>query len=146
MIITIIIVYFIDKYEYACYSYKDCERNLNKRGYLMKNIMFKDLPISEEILNATIDMGFETATEVQEKTIPLLMNGQDVVAQSQTGTGKTASFGIPLIDIIDDSFGIQGLVVCPTRELALQVVGELKSLSKISINSDKYFFSLEFRV
>ena len=100
----------------------------------MKNIMFKDLPISEEILNATIDMGFETATEVQEKTIPLLMNGQDVVAQSQTGTGKTASFGIPLIDIIDDSFGIQGLVVCPTRELALQVVGELKSLSKYKKN------------
>jgi len=64
----------------------------------MKNIMFKDLPISEEILNATMDMGFENATEVQVKTIPLLMEGHDVVAQSQTGTGKTASFGIPLIE------------------------------------------------
>jgi len=100
----------------------------------MKNIMFKDLPISEEILNATIDMGFENATEVQVKTIPLLMEGHDVVAQSQTGTGKTASFGIPLIDKVDNVPGVQGLVVCPTRELALQVVGELKSISKYKKN------------
>lgn len=96
----------------------------------MKNILFKDLPISEEILDATHDMGFERATEVQSQTIPLLINGEDVVAQSQTGTGKTASFGIPLIEVVDEAPGIQGLVVCPTRELALQVVGELKSLSK----------------
>ncbi|MEA1974735.1 MAG: DEAD/DEAH box helicase [Bacillota bacterium] len=100
----------------------------------MKKIMFKNLPISEEILNATIDMGFENATEIQAQAIPLLMNGSDVVAQSQTGTGKTASFGIPLIDKVEDIPGVQGLVVCPTRELALQVVGELKSISKYKKN------------
>ncbi len=100
----------------------------------MKNIMFKDLPISEEILNATIDMGFENTTEIQASTIPLLMDGNDVVAQSQTGTGKTAAFGIPLIEKVDDMPGVQGLVVCPTRELALQVVGELKSIKKYKKN------------
>lgn len=76
-------------------------------------------------------MGFESPSEVQEHTIPTILEGQDILAQAQTGTGKTASFGIPMIEKIEDkSDGLQGLVLVPTRELARQVSEELKKLSK----------------
>jgi len=76
-------------------------------------------------------MGFEEATPIQEQTIPLGLQGKDVIGQAQTGTGKTAAFGIPMIEKIDQSQKkIQGLVVAPTRELAIQVSEEIHRLAK----------------
>lgn len=92
---------------------------------------FSDLILSKEVLQAIDDMGFESPSEVQEATIPLILEGRDVLAQAQTGTGKTASFGIPMIEGIEDkSLDLQGLVLVPTRELARQVSDELKKLAK----------------
>lgn len=92
---------------------------------------FSDLILSKEVLQAIDDMGFESPSEVQEATIPLILEGRDVLAQAQTGTGKTASFGIPMIEGIEDKrHDLQGLVLVPTRELARQVSDELKKLAK----------------
>ena len=92
---------------------------------------FSDLNLSKEVLQAIDDMGFESPSEVQEATIPLILEGRDVLTQAQTGTGKTASFGIPMIEGIEDkSHNLQGLVLVPTRELARQVSDELKKLAK----------------
>lgn len=97
----------------------------------MESFRFEDFEISEEIKKAVKDMGFETASYIQEKTIPLLLEGRDVIGQSQTGTGKTAAFGIPTVEMIDiENDNIQSLVLCPTRELAIQIADELKKLSK----------------
>lgn len=91
---------------------------------------FNELKLSREVLQAIDDMGFENPSEVQEATIPLILEGRDVLAQAQTGTGKTASFGIPMIEGIQgDGDGIEGLVLVPTRELARQVSDELKKLA-----------------
>ncbi|MBM7542900.1 DEAD/DEAH box helicase [Amphibacillus cookii] len=92
---------------------------------------FQSLGISEPIMKALQKMGFEEATPIQEQTIPLGLNGKDVIGQAQTGTGKTAAFGIPMIEKIDkNQRKIQGLVVAPTRELAIQVSEELHRLAK----------------
>ncbi|MFI2815725.1 DEAD/DEAH box helicase [Paraliobacillus sp. JSM ZJ581] len=82
-------------------------------------------------MKALEKMGFEEATPIQEQTIPLGLEGKDVIGQAQTGTGKTAAFGIPMIEKIDkDQKKIQGLVVAPTRELAIQVSEEIHRLGK----------------
>ncbi|WP_404451197.1 DEAD/DEAH box helicase [Virgibacillus necropolis] len=92
---------------------------------------FKELTISSPIMKALEKMGFEEATPIQAETIPLAMQGKDVIGQAQTGTGKTAAFGIPMIEKIDKSAKtIQGLVVAPTRELAIQVGEEINRLGK----------------
>jgi len=92
---------------------------------------FKDLNISSPIMKALEQMGFEEATPIQQETIPLAMQGNDVIGQAQTGTGKTAAFGIPMIEKIDPKQKrIQGLVVAPTRELAIQVAEEIHRLGK----------------
>ncbi|UOQ46563.1 DEAD/DEAH box helicase [Halobacillus salinarum] len=76
-------------------------------------------------------MGFEETTPIQEQTIPLGMQGKDVIGQAQTGTGKTAAFGIPMIEKINkDLKAVQGLVIAPTRELAIQVAEEVNRLGK----------------
>ncbi|MCZ0702691.1 DEAD/DEAH box helicase [Natronobacillus azotifigens] len=82
-------------------------------------------------MKALEKMGFEEATPIQEQTIPLGLQGKDVIGQAQTGTGKTAAFGIPMIEKIEKSQRkIQGLVVAPTRELAIQVSEEIHRLAK----------------
>ena len=92
---------------------------------------FKELDISSPIMKALEQMGFEEATPIQQETIPLAMQGNDVIGQAQTGTGKTAAFGIPMIEKIDPKQKrIQGLVVAPTRELAIQVAEEIHRLGK----------------
>ncbi len=94
-------------------------------------LRFDELPVSEDIKKAVLDMGFETASPIQSEAIPYLLEGRDVIGQAQTGTGKTAAFGIPMIDkIIPFEKYVQGLVLCPTRELAVQVTEEIKKLSK----------------
>src|SRR5690625_90509 len=82
-------------------------------------------------MKALEKMGFEEATPIQAETIPLAMKGLDVIGQAQTGTGKTAAFGIPMIEKIDSKQKkIQGMVVTPTRELAIQVAEEINRLGK----------------
>ncbi|GGJ90810.1 DEAD-box ATP-dependent RNA helicase CshA [Lentibacillus kapialis] len=93
---------------------------------------FNELNISQAIMKALEKMGFEEATPIQAETIPLAIEGNDAIGQAQTGTGKTAAFGIPMIEKIDpQQRKIQGLVVAPTRELAIQVAEELNRLGKI---------------
>lgn len=92
---------------------------------------FNELNISPDILKAISDMGFETATEIQQKAIPLILDGEDIIGQSQTGTGKTAAFAIPILEKIDENVKKpQVLVLCPTRELAVQVCNEFIKLTK----------------
>lgn len=93
---------------------------------------FKELNLSSASLKALESMGFEEATPIQAETIPHAMEGKDVIGQAQTGTGKTAAFGIPMIEQFETSRkGVQGLVVAPTRELAIQVAAELNRLGKV---------------
>ena len=94
--------------------------------------LFEQLGLDEPILKAISDMGFETPSEIQQKAIPtLLANGADMVALAQTGTGKTAAFGFPLLQLIDtDSLVTQGLILSPTRELCLQIASELRNYAK----------------
>lgn len=90
---------------------------------------FSELNISASTLKSIKRMGFEEATPIQEGTITHAMEGRDVLGQAQTGTGKTAAFGIPLIEKIDPKNpNIQGLIIAPTRELAIQVSEELYKL------------------
>ncbi|MDO5105938.1 DEAD/DEAH box helicase [Capnocytophaga sp.] len=94
--------------------------------------LFKQLGLNEPILNAITDMGFETPSEIQQKAIPaLLSEDTDMVALAQTGTGKTAAFGFPLLQKINlESRETQGLILSPTRELCLQIASELKLYAK----------------
>ena len=97
----------------------------------MENSKFNDLNISKEIKLAIKDMGFEEPTPIQAQAIPHMLNGDDLVGQAQTGTGKTAAFGIATLEMIDPgNKGLQAVILCPTRELAIQVSEELKKLSK----------------
>lgn len=97
----------------------------------METIKFEQLEIQQEILKAITDMGFEEATPIQAKSIPVILEGKDIVGQAQTGTGKTASFGIPILQNVNPkSKTLQAIVLCPTRELAIQVADELRKLAK----------------
>ncbi|MCI9163866.1 MAG: DEAD/DEAH box helicase [Lachnospiraceae bacterium] len=97
----------------------------------MENIKFEELGLNGKILKAVTDMGFEEATPIQAKAIPVQMEGLDMIGQAQTGTGKTAAFGIPLLQKVDArSKKLQAMVLCPTRELAIQVAEEIRSLAK----------------
>ena len=96
-----------------------------------KNIKFEDLGLSENVLRALEEYGYKKPTEIQVKTIPYILDKRDVIGQSQTGTGKTASFGLPLIESINPEFNkVQAIILCPTRELATQVTGELRKFTK----------------
>lgn len=93
---------------------------------------FNELGLSKSIIKATSDMGFEETTMIQEKAIPLVMGGQDIIGQAQTGTGKTAAFGIPYIENFSEKQDqqIAGVIVTPTRELAIQVAEEINKLGR----------------
>ncbi|MHC1575959.1 MAG: DEAD/DEAH box helicase, partial [Methanosarcinaceae archaeon] len=97
----------------------------------MESLTFKDLGLSKSIERAVEDMGFEEATPIQAQAIPYVLEGRDVIGQAQTGTGKTAAFGIPALELLDNSSKkVQVIVLCPTRELANQVAEELNKLAK----------------
>ncbi len=92
---------------------------------------FNEIIENPDILKAIDDMGFEQPTEIQEKGIALISQGVDVIGQSQTGTGKTAAFTVPVLDKIDVNVRQpQILILCPTRELCVQVAGEFRKISK----------------
>ena len=95
----------------------------------MPTILFDQLKLSPEIQRAVVDMGFEKATPIQAEVIPLLLKGKDVVGQSETGSGKTAAFAIPIVERVSPKARTpQAIVLCPTRELAIQVAGECARL------------------
>jgi ATP-dependent RNA helicase DeaD len=97
----------------------------------MEKIKFNELPLADYILQAVNEMGFEDATPIQAQAIPVIQSGRDVIGQAQTGTGKTAAFGIPAIEHVDaDRRETQVLILCPTRELALQVKEQITILAK----------------
>ena len=92
---------------------------------------YENSGIDERILRAVKEMGFENMTPIQKQAIPILMEGRDVIGQAQTGTGKTAAFGIPMLQRIDENDrSLQGIILCPTRELAIQAAEELRKFSK----------------
>ncbi len=89
---------------------------------------FSDLGLSEDILATLKDVGYDSPSPIQEQTIPLLLEGRDVIGQAQTGTGKTAAFGLPMIQFADPSDDdVQALVLTPTRELCIQVTQALRT-------------------
>lgn len=101
----------------------------------MEHLRFEDMNISNEICRAVLDMGFEEATPIQSQAIPVILEGKDIIGQSQTGTGKTAAFGIPLLERINpEDRHLQALILCPTRELAIQVSEEFRKLLKYKDN------------
>ena len=101
----------------------------------MEHLRFEDMNISNEICRAVLDMGCEEATPIQSQAIPVILEGKDIIGQSQTGTGKTAAFGIPLLERINpEDRRLQALILCPTRELAIQVSEEFRKLLKYKDN------------
>lgn len=90
---------------------------------------FTDFELSDPVKRAIRDMGFEEPSPIQEKAIPPILQGGDVIGQAQTGTGKTATFGIPVVNKVMNEQHVQALILTPTRELAIQVSGELQKLS-----------------
>lgn len=92
---------------------------------------FSELELRPEILSAISEMGFEATTPIQSQCILPILEGRDLVGQAQTGTGKTAAFGAPVVSKVDASIkGVQALIQCPTRELAIQVTGELMKIAR----------------
>lgn len=92
---------------------------------------FTTLGLSERVLRAVRDMGFEEPSPIQARTVPVLMEGRDLIGQAQTGTGKTAAFGIPIVENTDSrSRSVGAMVLAPTRELAIQVAEEISKIGK----------------
>lgn len=94
-------------------------------------MQFEQTALSREMQRAIQDMGFTEMTEVQEKTIPEMMEGKDVIAKAPTGTGKTCAFGVPIIERIDgESDALQCLILAPTRELTSQITEDMRAMAK----------------
>lgn len=95
------------------------------------SITFRDFPLSEAIQLAVAEVGYTEPTPIQAQSIPLILEGKDVIGRSHTGTGKTAAFGLPAIEMIDPELeGVQVLVLCPTRELAMQAAAEVEKFAR----------------
>ena len=91
---------------------------------------FEELELSEDILKGIRDLGYEEAFPIQEAVIPVLLTGRDVVGQAHTGSGKTAAFALSMLQEVQPKKGIQGLIMAPTRELAMQITDEIKKFGK----------------
>ncbi|MBQ0065239.1 MAG: DEAD/DEAH box helicase [Firmicutes bacterium] len=92
---------------------------------------YEELDINPILKRGVMSMGFEKLTPIQAQAIPLLLEGKDVIGQAQTGTGKTAAFGLPILEKVDPEFkNVQALILCPTRELAMQAANDLREFSK----------------
>src|SRR5687768_7401073 len=99
----------------------------------MGDVSFSDLDLSDHILQGLEAAGYKQPTLVQVKAIPPALEGRDVIVQARTGTGKTAAFGLPLLELLDpDLRRVQALVLAPTRELAHQVTDEINRLGAFS--------------
>lgn len=96
-----------------------------------EGLRYEDAGIDTRILRAVRELGFEHMTPIQEQAIPLFMTGRDIIGQAQTGTGKTAAFGIPILQKVDpQDRSLQAVILCPTRELAMQAADELRKFAK----------------
>ena len=104
--------------------FRHCQRERNKMT------KFKNLQLSDDVLKGITDQGFEEAFPIQEAVIPVLLSGRDVVGQAHTGSGKTAAFALAMLEKIQPKQGIQGLIMAPTRELAMQISTEIKKFGK----------------
>jgi len=93
-------------------------------------LKFNDLNLTQEVGKAIDDMGFETTTYIQGKVLPLALQGKDVIGQAPTGSGKTLAFAIPIAEMVTPGQGVQALVICPTRELTLQVTEVMRETCK----------------
>ena len=97
----------------------------------METVKFDELQLDERIIRAITEMGFEEASPIQAQAIPVAMEGRDMIGQAQTGTGKTAAFGLPLLQKVDPKVKkLQAIVLLPTRELAIQVAEEMRRFAK----------------
>jgi len=92
--------------------------------------MISGIHLHPELKKAFLELGFEEMTDIQKKTIPLIQEGKDVIGQSQTGSGKTAAFGFPILERITHNHGLQALILVPTRELCEQVTTEMRKFAK----------------
>ncbi len=102
-----------------------------KEGEQGEGLRYEDAGIDGRILRAVKELGFEHMTPIQEQAIPLFMTGRDIIGQAQTGTGKTAAFGIPILQKINpENRSLQAVILCPTRELAMQAADELRKFAK----------------
>ena len=96
-----------------------------------KIITFEELELSQKLKRALKEIGYKEATPIQAQTIPSILEGRDLIGQSQTGTGKTASYALPMIEMIQvEEKKVQAIILCPTRELALQVTEEIRKFTK----------------
>ena len=92
-----------------------------------QKLRYRDSGIDERIIRAVEEMGYDNMTPIQEEAIPVFLSGRDVIGQAQTGTGKTAAFGIPILHKINpNNKNLQAIILCPTRELAIQAADELR--------------------
>lgn len=97
----------------------------------METIRFEESGLDERIIRAVKEMGFESMSPIQQQAIPAVLEGKDIIGQAQTGTGKTAAFGIPVLQMMDPRVkGVQCIVLCPTRELAIQAADEIRKYAK----------------
>ena len=108
---------------------KDLEKNtVNVEE---EKVRYEDSGLDEKILRAVSEMGFEYMSPIQKAAIPVMLEGKDIIGQAQTGTGKTAAFGIPLLQQVDPANKhLQAVVLCPTRELAMQAADDIRDFAK----------------
>ncbi|MCM1268887.1 MAG: DEAD/DEAH box helicase [Bacteroidales bacterium] len=118
---------FLEKEILTANRYDGTEET-EKRG---AGMLYEEAGIDPRILRAVRELGFEHMTPIQEQAIPLFMTGRDIIGQAQTGTGKTAAFGIPILQKIDPADrSLQAVILCPTRELAMQAADELRKFAR----------------
>ena len=96
----------------------------------LDKMIFEDLNVNKELVQGLKEMGLKEPTEIQEKAIPLIKQGKDVISISKTGSGKTAAFGVTILENVKHGQGVQYLIVAPVRELAVQISKELKKFGK----------------
>ena len=96
---------------------------------------FSSLPLREALLNNLSTLNYTAMTPIQSQSLPIMLNGQDIIAQAKTGSGKTAAFGLSLLNRLNiENYAVQALVLCPTRELAEQVSQSLRQLARLMPN------------
>lgn len=101
----------------------------------MTSTAFSSLPLSADLLANLDSLGYREMTPIQAQSLPLILQGHDLIAQAKTGSGKTAAFGLALLSPLNPRyFGCQALVLCPTRELADQVAKEIRRLARAADN------------
>ena len=109
---------------------KDLEKNIDNKE-VEEKVRYDESGLDEKIIRAVTEMGFEFMSPIQKAAIPVMLEGRDIIGQAQTGTGKTAAFGIPLLQKVDpNNKHLQAVVLCPTRELAMQAADDIRDFAK----------------